>query len=73
MKPLTLHRRNFATGLAGTVLALAVVAVPAGRHLCLIALSDLIDFSQRCTPSRYWTFDRAFPLDRLDPTCPLCM
>jgi hypothetical protein len=72
MKPLTLHRRNFAAVVVGTLLALAVVT-PAGRHLCLTALSDLIDFSQRCAPFRYWTFDRAFPLDQLDPTCPQCM
>ena len=73
MKQLMCHRRDFLALVGGTVLALAAVVPPAGRNLCLTALSDLIDFSQRCSPIRCWTFDRAFPLDRLDPTCPQCM
>jgi hypothetical protein len=73
MKPLALHRRNFAAVVGGTVLALAVVATPAGRHFCISALGDLVSFSERCTRFRCWTFGRAFPLDRLDPTCPQCM
>jgi hypothetical protein len=65
MRTPVIYRRRFLAVVAGSAVALALVATPAGRSLCLNVLGGLIEFSARCKCS--------FPLDRLDPTCPQCM
>jgi hypothetical protein len=68
MRTFVTHRRRFLAVAAASAVALALVATPAGRSLCLNALSSLIEFS-----ARYTHLNRSFPRDRLDPTCPQCM
>ncbi len=72
--PIT-NRRRFIIGAAVFTLALAIVAMPAGRGAAVNATSELIETTERIMRFPCWFVDhsRCFSLDRLDPTCPQCI
>jgi hypothetical protein len=69
------NRRRLVADAAMTVLALVVLRIPVAQSVIAGAWIEFVEITQRTLrlPCALLNHDRCFSLDRLDPTCPLCM
>ena len=69
------NRRRLVAGGVASVLALAIVATPAGRVVVLASLVHVAEIGTKILrlPCHLFDHSKCFSLDRLDPTCPQCM